>query len=109
MNAQDEYDPLRPYSAGWSVSRVLSLLVILSYAVFAFVQDDFRLLSRLLLMAAVPTLCIWYPNVTSSVTSGLLGWRDSVDDPPEGLVQGLAWVALLAPVWIVAIAAVLSL
>jgi hypothetical protein len=100
-------DPLTPFGPRRSWSRILSLVVVLGYLVVAMVLDEPRMAFYALTSSVPCVLCIWHPGAMADWIARMSSSSSSFE-PSERVIVVLAWIALLLPVWVGLLAAVMS-
>jgi hypothetical protein len=84
----DFYEP----PGGESVSRWLSLLIVLGYVTVAGAMEGMLAAFKVALGMTLPLLCIWFPDVSGEHTGGRI-----TGPSPASLVWFLGWLVLLLP------------
>jgi len=87
----------------WINSRLLSLLVVLTYVALVFTYGESGWLIRLVLFLIVPMVCIWFPEAMGSYMGYGLATVGVTEESPPGCILIIGWVLLLLPVIMVAV------
>jgi len=81
-----------------TASRVVAILVVLSYIGTSFVWSGARLASSLLVFSLLPLFCIWFPEAMGSYTGSAFSRIPITQETPAGFVVFGGWLLLLTPV-----------
>ena len=81
------------------MSRILSLVLVLAYVVYAGVAAGLVSAFKLLAILLVPLACVWFPEAMGDYTGGIVG-RGVSRQSPSAFVWFLGWVVLLLPILI---------
>ncbi len=83
---------------GWSISKLLSIVIALSYTMLAYWQEGQRDAALVFAMCVVPLLLIWFPTALGDHV-GLGPSRMATTRTSPGVMDSfMGWVLLLLPV-----------
>jgi hypothetical protein len=78
-----------------STSRILSLIIALTYVTVGVQADVFGTGIRLALFSLIPCACIWFPEAMGDYTGDVL--TNITKTSPASFVFVLGWIILLIP------------
>jgi len=89
--------PDEDYERPGLLPRLMSILIVALYARLAHVHDDSMDAVKVLVLAVVPVMCVWFPDLMGGAVAMMRPAVLRANPAPDSAVLFFGWASLILP------------